>query len=119
LARFVYIKRYIGYFRNGFEHGWGRLIWANGDVYDCYFKHGCPEASCLKFVHAKAKAQIKQLKSSLVECQEDLNLENEKTMQLALSLDRAQDRSQAMYAPALSAGVDAGTLNAIRDSLTK
>jgi hypothetical protein len=117
LACFVYIKRYIGYFRNGFEHGWGRLIWANGDVYDCYFKHGRPEASSLKFVHAKAKAQIKELKSSLVECQEDLNLENEKTMQLALSLDRAQDRCQAMYALALSAGVDAGTLNAIRDSL--
>ena len=110
----IHQYRYFGYFRNGFEHGRGTLIWANGDSYTCHFKNGRPEASSLKFVHAKAKAQISELKSSLIDCQEDLSLEKDKTMQLALSLDRAQDRCQALYTLAISAGADIRELNAIR-----
>ena len=113
----LYVNRYIGNFRNGYEHGYGKLIWANGDVYECYFRHGRPEATSLKFVHEKARARISKLNSSLAECQNDLSLESEKTMQLALALDRTQERCQTMYDIALSAGADASVLNAIRDNV--
>ncbi len=110
---------YTGYFHNGFEHGWGRLTWSTGDTYECYFRKGRPEATSLKLVKKakKLKTQVSKLTASLIETQENLSLEEEKTMQVALSLDRAQDRCQALYNLALSAEVDAGHLNAIRDSI--
>lgn len=111
--------KYTGWFRDGFEHGWGRLTWSNGESYGCYFRKGRPDASSLKLVkEAKTlKTRVSKLKASLIECQDNLSLAEEKTMQVALSLDRAQERCQALRYLALSAGVDAGRLNAIRDNV--
>jgi len=111
--------KYTGWFRDGFEHGWGRLTWSNGDTYGCYFSKGRPEATLLKLVKEakKLKTKVSKLTASLMESQDNLSLEEEKTMQVALSLDRAQERCEALHYLALSAGVDAGHLNAIRDNI--
>ena len=130
---------YTGFFRDGFEHGWGRVTWPNGDTYECYFRQGRPEAASLKLIKEakqlraqvsalkaikkassklikdskQLRAQVSELKESLIESQDDLSLEQEKTMQMALALDREQGRCQALYNLALSVGIDAGQLNAI------
>ncbi len=54
--------KYIGHFKNGFEHGEGTLYWSTGHRYKGYFHRGRPEASAVRFVY-ESKLLKKQLKS--------------------------------------------------------
>ena len=56
------------------------------------------------------------LQQQLAECQDDLAEERQNSMNIALALDRLQDRFMRLYNAAL-AGDDAGALMAIRNEV--
>lgn len=123
---------YTGFWRNGYEEGDGKLKWPSGETLTGTFKEGRPEPTVLQSVHeAKhTKQQNRRLKiasnslmqrnellqQQLAECQDDLAEERQNSMNIALALDRLQDRFMRLYNAAL-AGDDAGALMAIRNEV--
>ena len=57
------------------------------------------------------KANVEKLESALTDYREDLVLEQEKSMDIALCLDNCQRRVDMLYYLAMNAGVDVGSLN--------
>lgn len=118
--------KYSGNFRNGFEEGLGTLTWTDGSSFVGSFKGGHPEPKILRDYHQSCvlKDQVKALQVSLArkqkeldECKQDLDIEKETTMAVALSLDRCQSKSQELYEFALSQeGINVAQLNAIHFS---
>lgn len=104
---------YIGGFRQGYEDGVGRIIWPDGSSFSGTFKGGLPQATVLQYVQKnhKLKASVEKLESALTDCREDLVLEQEKSMDIALCLDNCQRRVDMLYYQAMNAGVDVGSLN--------
>jgi hypothetical protein len=99
--------KYTGWFRNGFEEGRGELSWPDGTSFTGTFKGGRPNPTILQNFHQSCllKKRIKALQATiaskdieLLDCKEDLDIEREKTMDVALALDKCQtnlDHSQA------------------------
>ena len=123
--------RYTGWFRNGFEEGRGELSWPDGSSFTGTFKGGRPNPTILQNFHQSCllKKRIKALQATMAlkdiklqDCKEDLDIEREKTMDVALALDKCQtnlDHSQAnlkqLYDYARSVqGIDIYHLDAIQ-----
>lgn len=94
-----------GIFRDGFEDV-GRLTWPDGTSFVGKFNAGYPEPKVLQSLHDKCllKKQIKELQSKLIFKQaelddsiEDLDIEKETTMALALTLDRCQAKMERVF----------------------
>jgi hypothetical protein len=127
---FVNDVEYSGDFRNGLEHGAGKLTWADGTTFSGTFRYGRPEAKLLKAFHdyctlkGKVMAQqgmIEECKETLSlqqteieECKEDILYEQEKSMAIAVCLDKSQERVELLYNLGRSHGADISQLNAIR-----
>ncbi len=121
--------KYIGQFKNGYEDGWGYMIWSTGETLRCHFRGGRPVPHVLRSVHQvqytrrlnlqlqselnNCRSENAQLRADLDDCTDRLELEQERTMDVALALDRAQGHLQRIYEAAI-AGADAGELQNIR-----
>ena len=97
--------RFEGRFRNGFEDV-GKIIWPDGTSYFGSFRHGYPEPSILQDYHRSKtlKDRAKQVESELIlkqaqleDSNEDLNIEKETTMNVALALDRCQAKLRRVF----------------------
>ena len=120
---------YDGGFRNGFEDGKGKLTWPDGTTFIGSFKEGRPHPKVFHLVRA-LKDKVKNFEASdalqqfdLEECKEDLALEKDRVMDVALALDRCQSRLEhsekklhRLYEFARSEGMNVDMLNEIRFS---
>jgi hypothetical protein len=108
--------KYVGEFKNGVEHGYGTMTWSDGTTFSGSFQHGRPEAKLLKAFHEcyalKDKVLVQQ--DLINDCLDDLDLEKEKSMAIALCLDKSQERLEMLYNLARCHGANVTELNAIR-----
>jgi hypothetical protein len=96
--------RFDGMFRDGFEEE-GTLIWPDGSSFVGKFNGGYPEPKILLNYNENSmlKRRVKKLQSNLalaeaelLEYKEDLDIEKETTMAVALTLDRCQAKLQRL-----------------------
>lgn len=112
-----------GIFKNGYESK-GTITWPNGATFTGNFINGFPEPCVLRSHHqnAELKKQITKLRADVSAKQseaqslkEDVELEQESSMAIALALDRCQTKLQRVYEFAASQeGMDIAQLNSLR-----
>lgn len=107
---------FLGFFKDGYEHGDGIIEWPNGDTFVGNFKAGRPQATVLQFIERSNKLQrrLMKLEATLTNVREDLIFEQEKNMDIALFVDDCQRRIEMLYNIAIAAGADISTLTPLR-----
>ena len=105
---------YVGKWEQGEEHGTGKLTHTDGTSYIAMFVHGRQVAlyddpdGCLHDLLLSMENLIHSL-------QEDLELQQEDTMNVQQCLSNWQDRFDRVATLALNRGVDAALLHSIRN----
>jgi len=101
--------RYEGMFKDGFESGFGTIYWPDGNSYEGYFVNGRPNAELLQAFHENTRLKSEALRHEalIMNHKDDIAIEKETSMALALALDRCQEKLDRVYDLGVSGATEA------------